>query len=259
MIPKVIHYCWFGGNPLPQLAVRCLESWAEVCPDYEIKRWDESNFDVNCCDYVREAYEARKWAFVSDYARLWIVYREGGIYLDTDVELVSSLNKFLTDCFFFAIEKDESFFGTEWALVATGLGFGAEASCPVVKKMLDEYDGLHFRMSDGTYDMIPCPVRNSQALLSYGYVEENCIQRFEGGVVYPADYFCPEEPSGLETFYSENTVSIHHYSMTWTSERKRQSHRIKLWMKRRISLLRLVRRIIISIVGKRKRKLLKEL
>ena len=92
MIPKIIHYCWFGGNPLPELAVKCIESWKKYCPDYEIKRWDESNFDLNCCDYVKEAYRAKKWAFVSDYARFKVLYDEGGLYFDTDVELIKPID-----------------------------------------------------------------------------------------------------------------------------------------------------------------------
>ena len=118
MIPKKIHYCWFGGNPLPELAIKCLESWKKYCPDYEIIEWNETNFNLDSCEYVREAYQAKKWAFVSDYARLKVVYDNGGIYLDTDVELIKSLDRLL---------KNKSFFGTETTgVVATGLGFGAE-------------------------------------------------------------------------------------------------------------------------------------
>ena len=95
MIPKVIHYCWFGGNPLPELAQKCIASWKKYCPDYEIKEWNESNFDLNCCDYVREAYEAKKWAFVSDVARLYAMVHEGGIYMDTDVEVIAPLDSLL--------------------------------------------------------------------------------------------------------------------------------------------------------------------
>ena len=104
MIPKIIHYCWFGGNPLPELAVKCIESWKKYCPDYEIKRWDESNFDLNCCDYVKEAYQAKKWAFVSDYVRFKVLYNEGGLYFDTDVELIKSIDDILAHGPFMGVE-----------------------------------------------------------------------------------------------------------------------------------------------------------
>lgn len=104
MIPKIIHYCWFGGNPLPELAVKCIESWKKYCPDYEIKRWDESNFDLKCCDYVKEAYQAKKWAFVSDYVRFKVLYDEGGLYFDTDVELIKPIDDILACGPFMGVE-----------------------------------------------------------------------------------------------------------------------------------------------------------
>ena len=122
-IPKIIHYCWFGGNPLPDAAKKCIETWKKYCPDYEIVEWNESNFDVNCCDYVKEAYEAKKWAFVSDVARLLIVYKLGGVYLDTDVEILenSPFEKYLDYENIMAFENARS--------IATGLVFGGEKGC----------------------------------------------------------------------------------------------------------------------------------
>lgn len=104
MMPKIIHYCWFGGNPLPELAVKCIESWKKYCPDYEIKRWDESNFDLNCCDYVKEACQVKKWAFVSDYVRFKVLYDEGGLYFDTDVELIKPIDDILARGPFMGVE-----------------------------------------------------------------------------------------------------------------------------------------------------------
>lgn len=104
MIPKIIHYCWFGGNPLPEMAVKCIESWKKYCPDYEIKRWDESNFDLNCCNYVKEACQAKKWAFVSDYVRFKVLYDEGGLYFDTDVELIKPIDDILERGPFMGVE-----------------------------------------------------------------------------------------------------------------------------------------------------------
>ena len=148
MIPKVIHYCWFGGNPLPELAIRYIDSWRQRCPDYEIKKWDETNFDVYSCDFVKEAYESKKWAFVSDYARLWIVFNYGGVYLDTDVELVKSLDELLDNKCFLGAETTGQ--------VNTGLGFGAEKNNVVVKLLLNEYNNRHFKLKMGF--MIRFPV-----------------------------------------------------------------------------------------------------
>ena len=147
-IPKVIHYCWFGRNEKPNLFYKCFESWKKYCPDYEIIEWNEDNFDINMIPYVKEAYEAKKWAFVADYARLWIVYHYGGIYLDTDVELLRPLDNLLASEAFFGSEDEKS--------IATGLGFGARKGNNVVKCMLLDYSDQHFKNKDGTYDLTTC-------------------------------------------------------------------------------------------------------
>lgn len=207
MIPKVIHYCWFGGSPIPDEYKKYLESWNKYCPDYEIKRWDETNFDLHSCDFIKEAYEAKKWAFVSDYARLKIIYEEGGIYLDTDVELLSNLDPFLDDKCFLAEETS--------GYVNTGLGFGAEKGNPVIRKMLDEYHG-HFLLEDGTYDMLPCPRKNTQPLLKMGYkYSGRDIWKNEFVTVYPPRYLCPMDYETGKTIVTEDTISIHHYAAAW--------------------------------------------
>jgi len=128
MIPKTIHYCWFGGNPKPELVLKCIESWKKFCPDYEIIEWNESNFDVNYIPYVRDAYAAKKWAFVSDYARLKIIFDRGGIYLDTDVELKRSFNDLL--------QYDAWFAQDDIRWINTGLGFGARAGNQLIQRIL---------------------------------------------------------------------------------------------------------------------------
>ena len=135
MIPKIIHYCWFGGNPLPELAKKCIASWKLYCPDYEIKEWNESNFDLNYCDYVREAYDSKNWAFVSDVARLYALVTEGGIYMDTDVEVIKPLDNLLK---YHAV----SGFETE-TTIPTGLIAG-EKENPMLKELLYEYKNIHF-------------------------------------------------------------------------------------------------------------------
>ena len=155
MIPKVIHYCWFGGKELPKLAQKCIKSWEKNCPDYEIKRWDESNFDINLCPlYVRQAYENKKWAFVTDYVRLKIIYDNGGIYLDTDVEVRKSLDKFLEYNAFFGFENGKN--------VNTGSGFGAEKHSSIVERIMEQYKDISFIMAYCSYDLTACPTLNTE-------------------------------------------------------------------------------------------------
>ncbi len=212
MIPKIIHYCWFGHNPKSELIQRCINSWKKYCPDYQIIEWNEDNFDVSCNDYVREAYEAKKWAFVTDYARFWIVYNYGGIYLDTDVEVIKPIDALRNNTAFFGFEDSQS--------IATGLGFGAVKGNYVVKYMLEDYDNIHFLKEDGTYDKQPCPIRNTKAIESLlpPLILENEIIEIEGATIYPPEYFCPLSADGTHMKKTRNTFSIHWFSATWLSE-----------------------------------------
>ena len=221
MIPKKIHYCWFGRNPKPALFQRCIASWKKYCPDYKIIEWNEDNFDLNCCDYVREAYDAKKWAFVTDYARLKIVHDQGGIYLDTDVEVVRSLDDLLGDDAFFGLEDTGS--------IATGLGFGAEAGNPVVAAMLRDYDGVHFQKSDGSYDLTTCPVRNTASIAHLLPEEIREVTRIPGAVIYPPEWFCPLSADGSQMRKTSNTHSIHWYSATWLNDDQKVVHEYRLF------------------------------
>lgn len=205
MIPKIIHYCWFGGQDLSPIVKKCIRSWNLYCPDYEIKLWNEINYDVNKIEYVREAYESKKWAFVSDYVRLDIIYRYGGIYLDTDVELVKNLDELLPyKCFFSADNSG----------INTGLGFGAEKECNIVKEMLDLYNGKHFIIS-GKLDLTPCTEINSKIFLGDGYqVGNQKVQIIKEAVILPPEYFSPlDGESKLRK--TENTFGVHWGSRTW--------------------------------------------
>ena len=211
MIPKVIHYCWFGGNPLPELAQKCISSWKMHCPDYEIKEWNESNFDLNCCDFVKEAYESKKWAFVSDYARLKIIYDQGGIYLDTDVELVKSLDELLNVRCYLGAETS--------GYIATGLGFGAEKGNCIIQEMIQEYTERHFKLNDRIYDIEPCPIKNTKPLLKHGYrFNDSYIWKNENVTVFPPEYFCPLNYETGKTNITKNTYSIHLYNASWHSK-----------------------------------------
>jgi len=217
-IPKVIHYCWFGGNPLPSLAVRCIQSWKKYCPDYEIKEWNESNFDINLYTYTKEAYEAKKWAFVSDVARLYAVYAEGGVYLDVDVEVLKSLNELLIDSMFIGFENHE--------YINTGLGFGAEKKFYLVEKMLDVYDDMLFIKSDGKFNLTPCPVHNTEVMKQEGFLINNTKQKINNAMVYPTEYFCPKDGKTGIVSLSDNTYSIHHYDGSWLSDEQKEEYLI---------------------------------
>lgn len=214
-IPKVIHYFWFGGKQKPKLAEKCIASWKKYCPDYEIKEWNENNFDISICDYAKEAYEAKKWAFVSDYARLWVVYNYGGVYLDTDVELIKSLDEILYNEAFFASEDNRS--------VSSGLGFGARQHNSLVKYLLDEYESIHFRRDDGSLDLTPCPIRQTRRLeAKYNKFKlDDKVISFDNTVFYPKEYFCPFDPNTRTLHKTNNTIAIHWFAGSWQTKKTR--------------------------------------
>lgn len=217
MIPKKIHYCWFGRNPKPKLAEKCIKSWQKYCPDYEIIQWDEDNYDLSAAPlYVRQAYEAKKWAFVTDYVRLEVVHEHGGIYMDTDVELKKNLDFLLGHRAYFGFE-DRRF-------INTGLGFGAEKGAEILREMMNDYLDAPFLLSDGSYDMVPCTRRNTQALLHHGLVQNNTRQTLaEDILVLPSIYLCPIDGETRVRSQSPETVSIHWFDASWMSEEERTS------------------------------------
>lgn len=211
MIPKVIHYCWFGNNPLPFEVKKCINSWKKICPDYEIRRWDETNFDVYQNDFIKSAYGSKAWAFVSDYARLKIVYDEGGIYLDTDVELKKSLDELRKNEGFFAIQQEGHYCNT-------GLGFGAKKENEIVKTMLDLYDDLIY--SEENKFSIACPYLNTKALEKYGYSYSDDVIVIHNNLVLPPRFMDPIAPGkNKENLLCNDAVSIHHYSASWMDDK----------------------------------------
>lgn len=218
MIPKMIHYCWFGRNPKSDLAEKCIASWKKICPDYEIIEWNEDNFEIeNCPLYVRQAYEMKKWAFVTDYVRLQVVYDHGGIYLDTDVELLKKLDLLLSCEAYFGFENEK--------MVATGLGFGAVKHAKILQEMMQDYQNIPFILPDGSLDRIPCPKRNTQVLLKHGLdtTHHDQIQTLDCVTVYPPDYFCPKSFDTGLLRRTKNTFSIHHFDASWYDESQQQS------------------------------------
>lgn len=218
MIPKTIHYCWFGHNPKPKLAQKCIRSWKRFCPGYEIIEWNEDNFDITSCPlYVQQAYASGKWAFVTDYVRLKVVYEHGGVYLDTDVELKKSLDPLLVY---------HAYFGFEDGIhIATGLGFGAEKGTPVLQEMMADYQHLAFLQSDGSYDAITCPVRNTKVFLKYGLVQDDSQQILPGDIlILPSIYLCPIVYNSNKYRRSRDTFSIHWFDASWRSQEEKENH-----------------------------------
>ena len=208
-VPKVIYYCWFGKNKLPPLAEKCIGSWKKYCPDYEIVCINEDNFDFSQNRYAKEAYEAKKWAFVSDYARLKVLYENGGIYFDTDVEVIKPLNSLVSDGGFMGFDDNN--------LVSTGLGFACEKGNPLIYEFLKDYDDIPFILPDGTFDTTPCPDRNTETLKNLGMDITNHSQVFMGIKMLPEDYLCPVKYYTGKKVITKNTYSIHHFAASWTS------------------------------------------
>lgn len=214
MIPKIIHYCWFGGNPLPKSALKCINSWKKFLPDYEIREWNESNFDVNMMAFTREAYKAKKYAFVSDVARFYVLYHEGGLYFDTDVEVVAPMQDIIERGAFMGIEVPAEE-GKTYPMVAPGLGLGVEAKHPFYETVLKHYEESHFADENGV--MIPGTVvsHNTDILKLKGLRKTNEIQQVDGIWIYPQDYFNPFNDATGVLNKTKNTRSIHWYSKTW--------------------------------------------
>ena len=209
MIPKTIHYCWFGRNPKPALVKKCIRSWKEHCPDYKVVEWNEDNFVLNAAPlYVRQAYEAKKWAFVTDYVRLHVIYEYGGIYLDTDVEVIRNLDDLLNNKAYFGFETEQT--------VNTGHGFGAEKGSPVLQDLMEVYQNISFLTQGGVFDTLPCPERNTAALQKHGLVPNGSEQVLDGYIhIYPESFFSPKDFRTGEIHCTEDTYTIHHFDSSW--------------------------------------------
>lgn len=207
MIPKKIHYCWFGKNEKPALAQKCIESWKKNCPDYEIIEWNEDNFNVYMNAYTRMCYENKKYAFLSDYVRLVVVAEQGGIYFDTDVELVKRIDELLEYDAFYGFEDNEH--------INTGLGFGSVKEHVVVVQLLEAYTHL----LDGNKGVVGCPVLNTNVFQKLGLILNGKRQDIMGAQIFPIDYFNPfDDPTG-QLNKTQNTYSIHWYSKSWMDKK----------------------------------------
>lgn len=225
MIPKIIHWCWFGGNPIPDDVKRYLASWQRYCPDYRIICWNEENFDVTQNAYCQEAYEAKKWAFVADYVRLKVLWDYGGFYLDSDVELLKPLDSFLSYQALSGYESEDA--------IPTGL-MAAEPHNEWIGMLLSDYDHLHFRQENGSIDLTTNVARITQRTVErYGIEPNNQKTVFGGGgmVLFPKDYFCPKDAATGDIQLTPHTYAIHHFAGSWLSAREKRNVRIRDWLK----------------------------
>lgn len=216
-IPKIIHYCWFGQNKLPDTAIKCIDSWKKYLPDYEIKEWNENNFDVNSIPYTAQAYKAKKYAFVSDYARFKILYDHGGLYFDTDVELIRPLKDIIADGPFMGCERDANEVNDISLLgINPGLGLGAFRGMDFYREILDKYESINFLNNDGTPNTLETVVTIvTKILIDHGLKLTPNIQDCTGIKIYPKEYFAPKDVISKRLNITNNTRSIHHYDASW--------------------------------------------
>lgn len=206
MIPKKIHYCWFGKKLLPKISRKCIASWKKYCPDYEITEWNESNFDVNCCDYTKEAYQTKQYAFVSDVARLHALINYGGIYMDIDHEILKPIDSFLQYKSFCGFMADKYI----------GLGiFGSVQNLDILKEYLAQYNKSHFIKEDGELDKTIINVTFEELCKKYGFVANNTFQTIKDISFFPSEYFYPKNPLTQKTKITENTYTMHHFYSSW--------------------------------------------
>lgn len=215
IIPKKIHYCWFGRGTKSEAVLKCIESWKKFCQDYEIIEWNEDNYDVDKINFTKQAYEKKAWAFVSDYARLDIVNQYGGIYMDTDVELIKKLDDFL------GYEMYAGFESCEY--VNYGLGFGSIAAHPYLREQMEIYENMNYISEDGSVNRVNCPLIQTKVLKRHGLkeMETGKIQILEHACIFPTEYFSPKSFQTGEITCTDNTVSIHHFAMSWISDEQK--------------------------------------
>lgn len=219
MIPKRVHYCWFGKGEFPELTIKCIESWKKYLPEYEFIEWNEDNFDINCNQFVKEAYESKKYAFVTDYVRLYALYNYGGIYMDTDVEVLKSLDIFLHNRAFMGCENEQ--------MCGTGT-MAAEKNHRWIKELLDYYENKKFILSEKKYNTIPNTYLITQHTINkYGWQSNNEHQILNEGLnIYPFEFFCAKDFRTGKLKVTSDTYTIHHFSGSWLTKKDKFKNRI---------------------------------
>ena len=203
---------------MPQSAIDCINSWKKFLPDYEIKEWNEDNFDLDLYPYTREAYNSKKYAFVTDVVRLYAIYHEGGIYMDTDVEVLKSMDRFLQHEAFSGFESNDN--------IPTGL-MASKRESNWAKEMLDYYNGRHFILDNGELDQTTNTTIITNLMTPKGVILNNTFQEVEGLTLYPSEYFCPKDHTTGSIRLTPNSYCIHHFNGSWLSKDKRARHKIK--------------------------------
>lgn len=221
MIPKTIHYCWFGGKPLPKMAKKCIKSWKRVLPDYEIKEWNESNFDVNLIPYTAEAYSVKKYAFVADVARIFALIHEGGIYMDTDVELLQPIGPICDYDAVFGFETKNH--------ISTGF-MGCRKNHPILCRFMDEYKELHFVLNDGSFDTTTNVKRLSRYVFNYGFLPNGELQIINNNILFPQEYFSPKDFYTKRIILTPNSICIHHFDASWVPLKIKINEKIALFL-----------------------------
>ncbi len=243
MIPKTIHYCWFGGKEKPKLFYKCLESWKKFCPEFEIIEWNENNIDFSIFpDYTKQAYDKKVWGFVPDYIRLWIIYTYGGIYLDTDVEIRKDISPLLVL---------DAYVGRECAeYVNLGVGFGAKKGNQFLKELMDLYWSLSFVNADGTINSVPSPRYSTDVLMGYGLnIKHDEYQTLNNVTVLPSDYLSPKNFITGKLNITDNTYTIHHFAASWFNKEQRKRNRRRRFKIKMHNLTHTPNRVMKRIIG----------
>lgn len=249
MIPKIIHYCWFGRNPKPKLAEKCIKSWKKYCKDYEIIEWNEDNFNISEAPlYVRQAYEEKKWAFVTDYVRLYAMVNYGGVYMDTDVEVVKPLDEYLVHEAFSGFESEVN--------IPTGI-MASEKKFPLFNELLHYYDNIQFVKEDGSLDLTTNVEIITNICKAKGFEPNGKFQIVEGFALYPKEVFCPGGACSLKVKPTPETVTIHWYAGSWLDEKTRAEKEEWIVVQRknkkkelRKKIRRMPRQIVKALIGK---------
>ena len=227
-IPKKIHYIWFGKGEKSDLIKKCIKSWESVLTDWEFEEWNESNYDVKKCDYIKEAYEQKKYAFVADYARFDILYEHGGVYLDTDVEMLKKIpDEFLKFNGFTGVESNNR--------IAPGLIIAVEPHNPIILEIKNSYEKEHFIMpKNGKVKTVVD--FTTEVFEKYGFIQNGLMQEIKGIKIFPVEYFCAYDFDIKEFQITENTISIHHYTYTWGNKKNIWMNKIKILIKKSVGV-----------------------
>lgn len=252
MIPKKIHFCWFGNTTKPDNVLKCIASWKKHCPEYEIIEWNETNLNIQDNNYTMQAYEKKAWGFVPDYLRLFIIYTQGGIYLDTDVQIIKSFDLLLRNKAFVGFEDNEH--------INLGQGFGAEKGCEFLKKHMELYENLSFVLEDGTLNRTPSPQYTTSLLKQFGLKEcDGTIQEVCGVTIYPPEFFCPKSFITGLIKQTKNSYSIHQFDGSWCTDEELEYIKRRWEETRKDSIRHIPNRLARRILGDDKYQQLKGL